>query len=257
MNPAVGSEKSEAGPLATDTPIDAPPAYTHHPPSSTSGSVTQVNDERNPASIPSTMGEKKVYTTYHVYLEQNYMRKLKVATVKHLNSEEPTYRFEFPEEGEHAGQMVMLADKSASPAHLGNALFTKDFGNGTLNLSDGRIANISVVKRTTDRQEVRLFRLDIQNATPEQHPSTLFWEMGSHNHGASKSGFGNLELMDEDRKVYAVLLTAFHKSLKKLGRLHFMVEPNDALVEMTIGSLMSIWKKAERDVRSGHIGLRT
>ncbi|KAJ4298297.1 hypothetical protein N0V90_006197 [Kalmusia sp. IMI 367209] len=248
MNPVVESEKSEAGPLATDTPVDAPPAYTPHPPSSASGSATQVNDERNPASIPSTMGEKKVYTTYHVYLEQNYMRKLKVATVKHLNSEEPNYRFEFPEEGKHAGQMVMLADKSASPAHLGIAIFTKDFGNGTLNLSDGRIANISVVKRTTTRQE---------NATPEQHPSTLFWEMGSHNHGASRSGFGNLELMDEDRKVYAVLLTAFHKSMKKLGRLHFMVKPNDALVEMAIGSLMSIWKKAERDVRSGHIGLRT
>jgi hypothetical protein len=73
------------------------------------------------------------------------------------------------------------------------------------------------VKRASARQEVRLFRLDIQNAKPEQHPSTMFWEMGSRNFGPTNDGVGNYELMHEDQKLYAVLLTAHHKSIKKVG----------------------------------------
>ncbi|KAJ4355773.1 uncharacterized protein N0V89_003794 [Didymosphaeria variabile] len=257
-------EKSEAGPSAPLETFDAPPAYTPQPPPAPSAPTTdnQINDERNPATIPSTMGPKKVYTTYHIYLEQNYMRKVKVALVKHLNSDSPSYVFEFPDEGEHAGQMVMYAGEKTEGGALGTASFATEFGSSRLELSDGRVASISVVPRRDKSQKVRLFRLDISNSAsasassmPLPQPNTMFWEMGSRNHGASSSGFGNLEFMDEDRKVYAVLLTGWHKSMKKMGRLHWLVEPRGELVEMGLGSLMAIWKKAERDVRSGHVGL--
>lgn len=212
-------------------------------------------DERNPSFIPSTMGDKKVYTTYHMYLEQNYMRKVKHAFAKHLNAEEPSYLFEYPDEGEHKDQMVMHA--AASPSHpIATASFGKDFAHSTLTLSDGGVVEIAPFKRTSTWQKTRVFRLDVQKeAASTQIPSGLFWEMGSRNHGKAGSGIGNYDLIDEHRKAYAVLITSFHKSMKKLGRLHFLVEPDQALVELTIGSLMTIWKKAEKDVRSGHLGL--
>ena len=219
MNPV---EKSDAHRLSSETDVTAPPPYTSQDPATTS-----VNDERNPSSIPSVMGEKKVFTTYHLYLDKNYLRTFKSASVKHLNSEDATYRFECPDEGEHAGKLLMHA--SDSPL-LGTASFAKDFGDSSLTLHDGRSISISVVKRTSARQETRLFRLDMQNVKPDQHPSTMFWEMGARNHEPSQRGVGNYELMDEDRKVYAVLITTHHKSMKKLGRLHFLVEPNEGLV---------------------------
>jgi hypothetical protein len=250
-------EKSAAGPLAPESPLDAPPAYTPQPPPSVPAATSEINDERNPATIPSTMGPRKVYTTYHMYLEQNYMRKVRVALVKHLNSDAASYVFEFPDEGEHAGQLVMRAGNSTEAPPLGTGSFAKDFGSSRLELGDGRVVDISVVPRADKSQQVRLFRLDMQNSSlPQHHPLKMFWEMGTRNHGMSKGGMGNYELMDEDRKVHAVLLTGFHKSMKKMGRLHWLVEPKAELVEMGVGTLMMIWKKAERDVRSGHIGLR-
>ncbi|KAL1605169.1 hypothetical protein SLS60_004713 [Paraconiothyrium brasiliense] len=253
-------EKSESGPRTPSETLDAPPAYTPQPPPSASTADNQMNDERNPATIPSTMGPKKMYTTYHIYLEQNYMRRVKVVLVKHLNSDSPSHVIEYPD-GEHAAQMVMYAGDKTDGEAIATASFAKDFGSSRLELSDGRVASISVVPRSDKSQKVRLFRLDISNSVSSSpmassHPNTMFREMGSRNHGASSSGFGNLEFMDEDRKVYAVLLTGWHKSMKKMGRLHWLVEPRKELVEMGLGSLMAIWKKAERDVRSGHVGLR-
>jgi hypothetical protein len=121
-------EKPAAGPLTPDTPSDAPPAYTPQPPPSAPAATSDINDERNPATIPSTMGPRKVYTTYHMYLEQNYMRKVKVALAKHLNSDAPSYVFEFPEEGEYTGQLVMRAGTTTEAPPLGTASFAKDFG---------------------------------------------------------------------------------------------------------------------------------
>ncbi|KAF2448371.1 hypothetical protein P171DRAFT_440759 [Karstenula rhodostoma CBS 690.94] len=248
-------EKLAASPPDPELPPDAPPPYTPQALPSTS----EAPDERNPATIPSPMGPKKVYTTHHIYLEQNYLRKVKVALVKHLNSEAPSYVFEFPDEGTHAGQMVMRGGGSTpDTAPLATASFGKDFGSSTLQLSDGRIAAISVVPRTDMSQNVRVFRVDVQNASGalHHHPATLFWEMGTQNHGASRGGIGNYVLMDGEGRVYAMLITKFHKSLKKMGRLHWLVEPAGEVVEVGVGSLMAVWKKAERDVRSGHIGLR-
>lgn len=153
----------------------------------------------------------------------------------------------------------MHAITPTSTTHLSTATFEKDFGRSTVTFLDGRVASISVVPRASLKQETRVFRVDVENVRPEEHrhPSTLFWEMGTRTYGAAWKGVGNYELIDEEGKAYAVLLTAHHKSLKKLGRLHFLVEPQEELVEVVLGSLLAVWKKADRDVRSGHVGLRT
>jgi hypothetical protein len=242
-------EKSDAYTVSSTADSDPPPPYTPQ-----TSNTTSINDERNPSSIPSIMGEVKVFTTYHIYLEQNYLLPFKSAVVKHLNSDTPTYRFECPDKGPDAGHLLMHTPSTPSIAH---ATFAPDFGSSTLTLHDGRIVSISVVKRTSARQETRLFRLDMQNVKSEQHPSVMFWEMGAKNYGPSKGGVGNYELMDEERKVHAVLVTAHHKSMKKVGRLHFLVEPGEGLVEVVVGTLMTVWKKADRDVRRGHVGLRS
>lgn len=251
-------EKSEKGSLGLEVPLEAPPpAYT---PQASSSSASEVNDERNSATIPSTTGPKKVYTTYHVYSEQNYLRKAKAALVKHLNSNVPSYTFEFPEDGERASKMIMRGastTQDTTPSPLATGSFEKSFGKSTVSFTDGRTASISVVPRADQHQKVRLFRVDIQNSPTAQfeHPATMFWEMGTRNHGTSKGGVDNFEFMDEERRVHAVLLTGFHKSMKKLERLHWLIEPQGGMVDMSVGTLLAVWKKAERDVRSGHIGL--
>lgn len=278
-------EKTDAEVPSSEPTFDAPPAHSpapqNPPPESTSTASsakdTETKDDRNPSTLPSTMGPKKVYTTYHLYLSQNYMRKLKVATAKHLNSSSPSHIFTFPDDGPHAGGMEMHAgggsDSDADKtALLGTASFGKEYGSSKLELADGRVATISVVPRSDRAQKVRLFRIDIQYppstspspSPPHPHPTTMFWEMGSRNHGASRGGgsLGNLDFMDEERRVYAVLVTGWHKSLKKMGRLHWLVEPGEGqgkegLVELAMGTLMAVWKKAERDVRRGRLGLGT
>ena len=151
-----------------------------------------------------------------------------------------------------------LPFSTPSPTPLSTTTFEKDFGRSTTTFSDGRIASISVVPRASTRQETRIFRVDIANVKEDlhRHPAVLFWEMGGKKYAGSK-GVGDYELVDGERRAYAVVLTAHHKSVKKLGRLHFLVEPGEGLVEVVMGSLLAVWGKADRDVRSGHVGLRT